>query len=119
MKNLLTLLTVTFCMFGSAAYAQKSFHDFTVTAIGGTTFPLSSLKGKKVMVVNVASKCGLTPQYEQLQELYDTYQDNNFVIIRFSGKQLPRTGTRYKRRNRSVLQVKLRCNLPSDGENIC
>lgn len=83
MKKLLVLLTVTLCMFGSTAYAQKSFHDFTVTAIDGKAFPLSSLKGKKVMVVNVASKCGLTPQYEQLQQLYDTYKDNNFVIIGF------------------------------------
>jgi glutathione peroxidase len=44
---------------------------------------MSSLKGKKVMVVNVASKCGYTPQYEQLQKLYDTYKDKNFVIVAF------------------------------------
>lgn len=83
MKNLLVLLTVALCICSSTAYAQKSFHDFTVTAIDGTSFSLSSLKGKKVMVVNVASKCGLTPQYEQLQQLYDTYKDDNFVIIGF------------------------------------
>ena len=63
--------------------AQKSFHDFTVKDINGADFKFSSLKGKKVMVVNVASKCGLTPQYEELQQLYDTYKDRNFVIIGF------------------------------------
>lgn len=62
---------------------QKNFHDYTVKAIDGTDFELSSLKGKKVLVVNVASKCGLTPQYKELQELYDTYKDRNFVIIGF------------------------------------
>ncbi len=61
----------------------QGFYDFTVNAIDGKAFPLSSLKGKKVMVVNVASRCGLTPQYEQLQQLYDTYGADNFTIIAF------------------------------------
>lgn len=61
----------------------KSFYDFTVKMIDGKEFPLSQLKGKKVLVVNVASKCGLTPQYKELQQLYDTYKDKNFVIIGF------------------------------------
>ena len=62
---------------------QKNLHDFTVTDIDGKKFDLKSLKGKKVMVVNVASKCGLTPQYEELQALYEKYKDDNFVIIGF------------------------------------
>ena len=62
---------------------SKSFYDFTVRTIDGKEFPLSSLKGKKVLVVNVASKCGLTPQYAKLQELYEKYKDKNFVIIGF------------------------------------
>lgn len=61
----------------------KTLHDFTVKDIDGNDFNLSSLKGKKVLVVNVASKCGLTPQYEDLQRLYETYKDKNFVIIGF------------------------------------
>ncbi|MDR0536499.1 MAG: glutathione peroxidase [Tannerellaceae bacterium] len=73
------------------------FHDFTVKTIDGKDFPLSSLKGKKVLVVNVASKCGLTPQYEQLQKLYDTYGKDKFVIIGFPannfGAQEPGTNT--------------------------
>lgn len=63
--------------------AQKSFHDFTVEDIEGNKFELSELKGKKVLVVNTASKCGLTPQYEQLQKVYENYGGDNFVIIGF------------------------------------
>ncbi|SFL39841.1 glutathione peroxidase [Porphyromonadaceae bacterium KH3CP3RA] len=63
--------------------ARKTLHDFTVKDIDGNDFSLASLKGKKVLVVNVASKCGLTPQYEQLQELYEKYRHLNFVVIGF------------------------------------
>ncbi|MDO5522434.1 MAG: redoxin domain-containing protein, partial [Bacteroidia bacterium] len=62
---------------------QKNLYDFNVTDIDGKKFDLTQLKGKKVMIVNVASKCGLTPQYEQLQELYEEYKDSGFVIIGF------------------------------------
>jgi glutathione peroxidase len=62
---------------------HATLHDFIVKDIDGKAFDLSSLKGKKVLVVNVASKCGLTPQYEQLQKLYEKYGDQNFVVIGF------------------------------------
>ncbi len=63
--------------------AQVSLYDFKVKDIDGKDFDLSSLKGKKVLVVNVASKCGLTPQYNKLQDLYEKYKDKNFVVIGF------------------------------------
>ena len=63
--------------------AQTSFHDFTVEDINGNEYPLAQLKGKKVLVVNTASKCGLTPQYDALQALYEKYGDGKFVIIGF------------------------------------
>lgn len=63
--------------------AQNSFYDFKVKAIDGKEFDLSSLKGKKVMIVNTASKCGNTPQYKNLETLYENYKDKNFVIIGF------------------------------------
>lgn len=66
-----------------SGFAQKSFYDFKVKDIDGNDFDLSSLKGKKVLVVNTASKCGNTPQYEQLQGLYEKYGDKKFVIIGF------------------------------------
>ncbi|GHV57632.1 glutathione peroxidase [Bacteroidia bacterium] len=58
-------------------------YGFTVKTIEGEDFSFASLKGKKIMIVNVASKCGLTPQYAVLQKLYEKYKDNNFVIIAF------------------------------------
>ncbi len=80
--NKLILTTIMLVLTGIVS-AQKSFYDFTVKDIEGNNFELSSLKGKKVLVVNTASKCGLTPQYEQLQEIYETYGGDNFVIIGF------------------------------------
>lgn len=66
------VLMMVSLLFAISSEAQnKSFYDFTVKTIDGKDFPLSSLKGKKVLVVNVASKCGLTPQYAQLEKLYE------------------------------------------------
>lgn len=62
---------------------MTSFHDFTVTDIQGNPFDLSTLSGKKVLVVNTASECGLTPQYEQLQELYAAKGGDDFTIVGF------------------------------------
>lgn len=70
--------------FSLSVFAQtKSFHDFTVKDIDGADFSFSSLKGKKVLVVNTASKCGFTPQYEDLQKLHEKYSSEDFVIIGF------------------------------------
>ena len=82
MKSFILIVITMVCAISLEAQ-NKSFYDFNVTTIDGKEFPLSSLKGKKVLVVNVASKCGLTPQYAKLQELYDKYKDKNFVIIGF------------------------------------
>ncbi len=61
-----------------------SIYDFVVKDLQGNNFDFSTLKGKKIMIVNTASKCGLTPQYEQLQEIYAKYKDlNNFIIVGF------------------------------------
>jgi glutathione peroxidase len=62
---------------------QQKFHDFTVEDIYGEPYPLSQLKGKKVLVVNTASKCGLTPQYKGLEELFEEFGGEGFVIIGF------------------------------------
>ncbi len=63
--------------------AQSNLYDYTVKDINGHEFPLSQLKGKKVMIVNVASKCGFTPQYEALEAIYKKYKEDGFVIIGF------------------------------------
>lgn len=62
---------------------KETIYQFKVTDLNGEPFDFSSLKGKKIMVVNTASECGLTPQYADLQKLYDTYKDKNFVIVGF------------------------------------
>lgn len=73
----------------------ENIYQFKVTDLYGDTFDFSTLKGKKIMIVNTASECGLTPQYEGLQKLYDTYKSKNFIIIGFPannfGKQEPGT----------------------------
>jgi glutathione peroxidase len=66
-----------------SAFAQQSFYDFKVKNLEGEPFDLASLKGKKVLVVNTASKCGFTPQYKQLQALYEEYGGDKFTIIGF------------------------------------
>ncbi|MBF03816.1 MAG: glutathione peroxidase [Flavobacterium sp.] len=62
---------------------KENIYQFKVEDIEGNTFDFTSLKGKKIMIVNTASKCGLTPQYKDLQALYDKYKDQNFVIVGF------------------------------------
>ena len=62
---------------------ENSLHQFTVEDLEGESFDFSTLKGKKIMVVNTASKCGLTPQYKDLQALYEEYGSDKFVIVGF------------------------------------
>lgn len=83
MKLIMSLLMALGLYVPVSAQSKQSFYDFTVKTIEGQEYPLSELKGKKVLIVNVASKCGFTPQYKELQELYDTYKDQNFVVIGF------------------------------------
>lgn len=83
MKILSFLIAITAMTTIANAQTGKSFYDFKATTLEGQPFDLSSLKGKKVLVVNTASKCGNTPQYAQLEEMYKKYSDKNFVIIGF------------------------------------
>lgn len=62
---------------------EKSMYEFTMKNIDGQDVKLDAYKGKVAMIVNTASKCGLTPQYEGLQALYDKYKDRGFVILGF------------------------------------
>ena len=80
MKTIFLLLSIVVMMNSSE---QETIYQFKVKDINGATFDFSSLKGKKIMVVNTASKCGLTPQYEQLEEVYTKYKAKNFVIVGF------------------------------------
>ena len=99
MKKLVTLFSVAALFFSCQNQAQKkqtttptatttpmakeTIYQFKVEDLSGDTFDFSTLKGKKILVVNTASECGLTPQYEQLQAIYEKYKDKNFVIVGF------------------------------------
>nr|WP_315188092.1 glutathione peroxidase [uncultured Flavobacterium sp.] len=62
---------------------KENIYQFKVEDLSGNTFDFSTLKGKKIMIVNTASKCGLTPQYKDLEALYKEYKDKGFVIVGF------------------------------------
>ncbi|CCH58996.1 hypothetical protein TBLA_0B01530 [Henningerozyma blattae CBS 6284] len=64
-----------------------SFYELTPKDNKGQPFPFTQLKGKVVMIVNVASKCGFTPQYKELEDLYKEYKDKDFIIIGFPCNQ--------------------------------
>ncbi|MEN2488851.1 glutathione peroxidase [Flavobacterium sp. B11] len=63
--------------------AKETIYQFKVEDLSGDTFDFASLKGKKIMIVNTASKCGLTPQYKDLEAVYKEYKDKGFVIVGF------------------------------------
>ena len=78
-----------------ASIAQNSVYDFTVRDNKGNDTPLSKYKGKVLLVVNTATHCGHTPQYKELEELYESYKDKGFEILDFPcnqfGAQAPGT----------------------------
>lgn len=80
--GLIILLSILFST-GILQAQRKSFYDFKAVTINGGTFDFSSLKGKKVLIVNTASECGFTPQYKDLQKLYGLYGGDHFIIIGF------------------------------------
>ncbi len=96
-------LSISFLLivfFALNAQDNINFHDFSVISIDGDTVNLSDYSGKKILVVNTASKCGYTKQYKDLQELYSKYESQNFVIIGFPAnnfrKQEPGTNAEIK-----------------------
>ena len=91
----LLLLVLFLGIFGHASAQEKTFYDLSANTNDGTLLHFDVFKGKKVLVVNTASQCMLTPQYKKLQELYEEYGGDDFEIIAFPsndfGKQEPGT----------------------------
>ena len=73
-------LTLAFVA-GGSVMAAESVHEFKLKDIDGKEFALSDYKGKVLLIVNVASECGLTEQYEQLQALHDKYHEKGLVVV--------------------------------------
>ncbi len=83
----LTFIYFIICMTTFQVKSQEknnqTIYQFSVEDLYGEIFDFSKLKGKKIMIVNTASKCGLTPQYKALQSLYEKFSETDFVIVGF------------------------------------
>ena len=82
-KIIIIVILVNSIIVNAQSKMDNSIYQFVVEDINGEAFDFSCLEGKKVMIVNTASKCGLTFQYEALQKLYSQYKDLNFIVIGF------------------------------------
>lgn len=87
MKKILSLAMMAMMLCTSMAWSQNSFYKFKMKDLDGREVSMKEYKGKVVLVVNVASRCGLTPQYEGLVKLYQKYQDRGLVVLGFPCNQ--------------------------------
>ncbi len=84
MKNLLIIgVTIFMFFFKSSSHAnyEKIFYDFKINSISGDMINLNDFKGKPVLVVNTASYCGFTKQYDDMQELWERYKDKGLIVL--------------------------------------
>src|SRR6202790_320934 len=94
------LIGLVAVLMSASLFAASSIYEFTLPSIDGKPLPLANFKGKVVLVVNVASRCGYTPQYSALESLYEKYKGQGFVIVGFPannfGAQEPGTNEEIK-----------------------
>ena len=84
MKNLIIFgLTIIMIFFKTSSHAkyEKIFYDFKINSISGDIINLSEFKGKPVLIVNTASYCGFTKQYEDMQKLWENYRERGLVVL--------------------------------------
>lgn len=89
-RRLFSLIAMLMCLtLATNIYAQKekSIYDFKMNDLEGEQIDFSQYKGKVILIVNTASQCGLTPQYECLEKLYEEYKDKGLVILGFPCNQ--------------------------------
>src|SRR5215469_1345128 len=93
-------LLITLIIMQALALSAGSVHDYTVKDIDGKSAPLKAYQGKVLLIVNVASHCGFTPQYKGLEALYEKYKDKGFAVLGFPciqfGGQEPGTNEEIK-----------------------
>ena len=124
--NSKTTLIISFLLITINLTAQNSssIYDFKATDIDGNEFYMNTLKGKKVMIVNTASQCGLTPQYAELEKLYQEYKDKNFIIIAFPANNFLQQEPGSNEEIKSFCSIKYKISFPImskisvKGENI-
>jgi glutathione peroxidase len=75
-------------MLSTSLSAASTIHEFTLNSIDGQPTPLAQFKGKAMLIVNVASRCGFTPQYAGLEALYQKYKDKGLVVLGFPANNL-------------------------------
>lgn len=96
----------------SAAFAPASVYEFTVKDINGREYKMDQLRGKVTMIVNVASRCGYTPQYEGLQALYTKYRDRGFVVLGFPANNFKGQEPGTEAEIKEFCQTKYNVNFP-------
>jgi hypothetical protein len=110
-------LLIAFLLLGAAAMAgEKSVYDFTMNSIEGEPTSLQ-VHGKVVPLVNVASRCGFTPQYAALEKVMWRTQGPRAGDCGIPAEQLWRAGTWFKSGDQDVLLHEIQCHLPDDGQS--
>jgi glutathione peroxidase len=103
-------------MTAGACYATASIYDFTLPLLDGKSAPLADYKGKVVLIVNVASRCGFTPQYSALESIYEKYKDRGFVVIGFPANNFANQEPGTNEEIKTFCQAKYNVTFPVYGK---
>ncbi len=102
----------------AASALAANIYDFTLPSIDGKPMPLADFKGKVVLVVNVASRCGYTPQYSALESLYEKYKGQGFVIVGFPANNFGAQEPGHQRGNQNFLFPKVQRDLSDVQQSV-